>query len=262
MVDVAVSRSALLVGAIASVLACNGGGGGGGGSGSGGGSGGSSLCHAGSCNGGLETACNEQVCCQDYQGGFTASEAQSSCSAIHGAYSPDPCRSTDLVGGCVLYAGTVAQQVVRYYAGYVVPGHAAGADSAQANCDALGDWIPPDGTGGTCTTGSSSGGAGSGSSSGGSGGDGGNTTFSCASMNGTDLHCYEYKNVSPSELPVLMSGCTGIQSTGCTTASLVGCCTSPQMVNGATLETCYYPPITAASAEQGCSIQGTWSTLP
>ena len=239
----------------------------GGGGGSDGGHGGS-TCAAGSCNGGLETMCTEQTCCQDYQGGFTASEAQSSCAAIHGVYSSIPCRATDLAGGCVLYAGTAAQQTVRYYGGYVITGHAAGPESAQANCDALqGDWIMPNGTGGTCS-GSSSGGSSSGSGSGGGadggsgGGDGGTSTFSCASMNGTDLHCYEYKNVSPSELAVLMSSCTATKGTGCPTASLVGCCTSPQMVNGATLETCYYPPLTAAQAEQGCSIQGTWSTQP
>ena len=260
---------ALVVLGLGASAGCSPGGGGGGGGGSSSGSGGGSTCHAGSCNGGLEESCNEQLCCQDYQGGFTASEGQSSCAALHGTYSPDPCRPTDLVGSCVLYDGTVAQQTVRYYAGYVIMDHEPGADSSEANCEGInGDWVAPDSPGGTCTPGSSSGsgssGGGSGSSSGasGSGGDGGNGTFSCAGMNGTDLHCYEYKNVPPSELTVLMSSCTGTQGTGCPTADLVGCCTTSQMSGGLTLETCYYPPITAASAQQGCSIQGTWSTQP
>jgi hypothetical protein len=160
----------------------------------------------------------------------------------------------DLVGSCTLYAGTAAQQTVRYYAGYVVPGHGAGAPSAQSNCDSLqGDWTPPNGAAALCTP----------SDTGGGGVDGSTTTFSCSGMNGTDLHCYEYKNVSPSLLATLMSSCTGTQGTGCTTASLVGCCTSPMMTSGATLETCYYLPINQAQAAQGCASQmGMWATLP
>lgn len=223
--------------------------------------GGSACGVAGSCNGGLETACSSAVCCQDYQGGFTPAEGQSSCAAIHGTYSSIPCRATDLVGSCVLYGGTVAQQTVRYYAGYIIPMNSAGAASAQANCDAIhGDWILPGGPdpgNGPCVHGGSDGGIRIDAAS-----DGGNTTFSCFGMNGSNLHCYEWKNVSPAQLGPLMSACNGTPGTGCTTASLVGCCTQTQMVNGITAETCYYAPIDPMQAATACAMQGTWATLP
>ncbi|MFO0725425.1 MAG: hypothetical protein U1E65_16700 [Myxococcota bacterium] len=99
--------------------------------------GGSSPGSAGSCMGGKETNCTTTLCCQDYRGNFTSATAQSSCSAISGTYSSTACPSANRVGSCALYEGTAAEQIVRYYAGYTVPDHQPGTDSASANCDAL-----------------------------------------------------------------------------------------------------------------------------
>lgn len=98
---------------------------------------GGSSASVGSCAGGKESGCSQSLCCQDYGGNFTAATAQSSCSAISGTYSSTACPSSNRVGSCVLYQGTAAEQTVRYYAGYVVPDHTAGTDSASANCTAL-----------------------------------------------------------------------------------------------------------------------------
>lgn len=95
-----------------------------------------------------------------------------------------------------------------------------------------------------------------------SGGGGGDSTFSCYAANGSSVSCYEYKNVSSSELSTLMSSCSATKGTGCPTANLVGCCTTSQTSMGLVTETCYYPPITAASAMKGCMQSGTWSTSP
>lgn len=226
-----------------------------------------SVCGAaGSCNGGKEQGCNEHVCCQDYQGGFTAAEAQSSCAMIGGAYSSAPCRSQDLVGSCVLYQGTAAQQTVRYYTGYVTPpDHSPGVDSATANCDGISGWWAAPQTAvsnGPCgLTSSSSGGSGGGASGSGSGGGGGPSTFSCNAM-GTNLHCYEYKNVPPGELSVLRSSCKGVQGTGCPVGGLAGCCTTSHTPGGMSMETCYYAPLQSGSVARGCSRMGTFSSTP
>jgi len=106
--------------------------------------GGGSTTAAGSCTGGLETGCTQELCCQDYRGNFTSATAQTSCSAIAGTYSPTPCRTEDRVGSCALYQGTVAEQIVRYYAGYTFLTTPPGAESVAANCAALhiGTYLP------------------------------------------------------------------------------------------------------------------------
>jgi hypothetical protein len=82
-------------------------------------------------------------------------------------------------------------------------------------------------------------------------------------MSGTDLHCYEYKNVPPSELAVLTSSCTGTQGTGCPGANLSGCCTLPSEGGGMTTEVCYYAPIDPVQGQTACNTQsGTWATAP
>jgi hypothetical protein len=98
----------------------------------------------GSCSGGLESGCSQTLCCQDYAGAFSAASAQSSCAAISGIYAPGPCTDADRVGSCALYQGTAAEQIVRYYAGYVFLDSAPGAESVAANCAALhiGTYIP------------------------------------------------------------------------------------------------------------------------
>jgi len=98
----------------------------------------------GSCTGGLESGCTQALCCQDYAGSFTSATAQSSCSAIAGTYSPAPCTGENLAGSCVLYQGTAAEQIVRYYAGYTFLDSAPGAASVAANCSALhiGTYVP------------------------------------------------------------------------------------------------------------------------
>ena len=98
----------------------------------------------GSCSGGLESGCTQELCCQDYAGIFTSATAQSSCSAIAGTYSAAPCTSVNLAGSCALYQGTAAEQIVRYYAGYTFLDTAPGAASVAANCSALhiGTYVP------------------------------------------------------------------------------------------------------------------------
>jgi hypothetical protein len=129
------------------VVACSGGSGGSdSGTGPGGGSDArpSSSNIVGSCTGGLETGCSQALCCQDYAGGFTSTTAQSSCAAIAGTYSPAPCTGENRVGSCILYQGTAAEQIVRYYAGYVFLDSVPGAESVAADCAALhiGTYVP------------------------------------------------------------------------------------------------------------------------
>jgi hypothetical protein len=224
---------------------------------------------AGSCNGGKEDGCNQQVCCQDYQGGFTADQAQSSCAAIGGAYSSAPCRSQNLVGSCILYEGSVAQQTLRYYASYVTRDHSPGLDSATDNCDGIsGTWampqtaVPNGPCGLTSSSGGGSGGGTGGSGSSGGGGPGGPTTFSCNGHGGSNLHCYEYKNVPPAELAVLKSSCKGVEGTGCPVANLAGCCITSHTPGAMTMEVCFYAPLTTQKVRSGCSHQGTYSATP
>ncbi len=106
--------------------------------------GGGPTTAAGSCNGGLESGCTQELCCQDYRGNFTAASARTSCAAIAGTYSTEPCRTDNRVGSCVLYQNTAAEQIVRYYAGYTFLSSPSGAESVAANCAALhiGTYLP------------------------------------------------------------------------------------------------------------------------
>jgi hypothetical protein len=136
-------RCAAVVPLIFLGVACSGGSGGGPPSGNDGGTQPTSSA-AGSCMGGLEAGCTVELCCQDYRGNFTSATAQSSCNAIDGNYSTAPCPTANLVGSCSLYQGTAAEQIVRYYSGYVFLDNPPGAGSVQANCAALhiGTYLP------------------------------------------------------------------------------------------------------------------------
>lgn len=89
---------------------------------------------AGSCNKGKDSCTpGTAFCCADFHGNFTAMSVQQSCSVAMGTYSPSACDSANLEASCTLYAGTVAEKVIRYYVGY----DAASGSDPVTNCKGL-----------------------------------------------------------------------------------------------------------------------------